>query len=65
MSFESKEIMSVASPCIRNCCLNTDDVCIGCFRHINEILAWTNYKNHEKKRVIKACLQRQTATQEK
>lgn len=31
---------SIASPCIRNCCLNSDDVCLGCFRTLNEITLW-------------------------
>jgi len=29
-----------ASPCVRNCCLDGDDVCLGCGRTIDEILAW-------------------------
>jgi predicted Fe-S protein YdhL (DUF1289 family) len=29
-----------ASPCIRNCCLDDDDVCHGCGRRLDEILAW-------------------------
>jgi len=28
------------SPCVRNCCLDDADVCIGCGRHLNEILRW-------------------------
>ena len=29
-----------ASPCVRNCCLDEGDVCLGCGRHVDEILAW-------------------------
>jgi predicted Fe-S protein YdhL (DUF1289 family) len=29
-----------ASPCVRNCCLDDDDVCLGCGRKLDEILAW-------------------------
>jgi predicted Fe-S protein YdhL (DUF1289 family) len=29
-----------ASPCVRNCCLDDADVCLGCGRHLDEILAW-------------------------
>ena len=29
-----------ASPCVRNCCLDDGDICLGCGRHIEEILAW-------------------------
>ncbi|MUH72643.1 DUF1289 domain-containing protein [Psychrosphaera haliotis] len=31
----------VSSPCIRNCCLDEKNVCIGCYRDINEIMAWS------------------------
>ncbi|WP_344799870.1 DUF1289 domain-containing protein [Litoribacillus peritrichatus] len=31
---------SVNSPCVRNCCLNEQDVCLGCFRTLEEIKAW-------------------------
>ena len=30
----------VASPCVRTCCLDDDDVCIGCGRALAEIVAW-------------------------
>jgi len=28
------------SPCVRNCCLDLDDVCLGCGRTIEEITGW-------------------------
>lgn len=28
------------SPCVRNCCLDAADVCIGCGRHVDEIVGW-------------------------
>ncbi|TAL49822.1 MAG: DUF1289 domain-containing protein [Methylovulum sp.] len=31
---------SIDSPCVRNCCLNTDDICLGCFRSLYEIINW-------------------------
>ncbi len=31
---------AVQSPCIRNCCLDDFDVCLGCFRSIDEIKEW-------------------------
>jgi hypothetical protein len=30
----------IASPCVRTCCLDDDDVCIGCGRALAEIVAW-------------------------
>ena len=47
------------SPCVRNCCLNEDDVCIGCFRSIEEICGWSAAKEGEKLKVLeKANLRR-------
>ena len=42
----------VASPCIRNCCLNEKDVCLGCFRSIDEILIWGTATEDQKKEVL-------------
>ena len=30
----------LASPCVRNCCLDDDNVCMGCGRSLQEIVAW-------------------------
>jgi predicted Fe-S protein YdhL (DUF1289 family) len=60
-----EKTIEIASPCVRNCCLTADDICIGCFRHINEILAWKSYKNDEKKVVITTCRQRRTSAENK
>jgi uncharacterized protein len=32
----------VNSPCVRNCCLDTEDICLGCFRSIDEIMQWSS-----------------------
>ena len=47
------------SPCVRNCCLDDDDVCLGCFRHIDEITSWRAYSDEEKQNVVSLCKQRQ------
>ena len=31
----------VQSPCIDNCCLNDEKICLGCFRSIVEISQWS------------------------
>ena len=31
---------SVFSPCVRNCCLDVNDICLGCFRSLTEITSW-------------------------
>ncbi|WP_354622752.1 DUF1289 domain-containing protein [Psychromonas sp. MME2] len=47
----------IASPCIRNCCLDEKDICIGCFRTMNEIMQWREV-NEQEKRVILARVQK-------
>ena len=49
----------IASPCVRNCCLNEADICLGCFRHIDEIMAWQQLDVAGKKSVLSQCQQRQ------
>ena len=36
----SNELL-IESPCIRHCCLDDNDVCLGCFRSIDEITGWS------------------------
>ena len=42
----------VASPCIRNCCLNENDVCLGCFRHVDEITEWGAATNSRRDSIL-------------
>jgi hypothetical protein len=44
--------MSIASPCIRNCCLNKQDVCIGCGRTLQEIVRWGEVADKEKLEIL-------------
>lgn len=57
----SQESGEVESPCIRNCCLNEDDICLGCFRHIDEIVSWRVQDNKEKRATLVRCEQRRLA----
>ncbi|MGB1263131.1 MAG: DUF1289 domain-containing protein [Cognaticolwellia sp.] len=63
MSVEYKQPIEssedVASPCVRNCCLNEQDICLGCYRHIDEIMAWRQLDNPAKADVLRQCQQRQ------
>ena len=63
MNLDSEKEIEVASPCVRNCCLNNDDICVCCFRHIDEILAWKNCKNSVKKNVVSLCEQRRKSAE--
>lgn len=48
----------IESPCTRQCCLNDEDVCCGCFRHIDEITGWQKLAEDQKQNVIEACQNR-------
>jgi hypothetical protein len=42
----------LASPCIRNCCLDERNVCMGCGRSLEEIIRWSNATDGEKKEIL-------------
>jgi len=44
--------MVIESPCIRNCCLDDDDICHGCFRHLEEIKQWTLVDDKGKQKIL-------------
>jgi hypothetical protein len=43
----------IASPCRSLCKLDSNNICMGCFRKSVEINFWTTYSNQEKKEVIR------------
>ena len=45
----------IKSPCIQQCCLNDDDMCVGCYRTVEEITLWSLSKTtREQKQTILA-----------
>ena len=48
----------VMSPCVSMCCLDEDDVCIGCYRSGKEIASWGKLDNDGKRDVLKKVSQR-------
>jgi uncharacterized protein len=53
-----KQVNNIASPCVRNCCLNEQDICLGCFRHLDEITGWAAMSEQEKQQLLIKCQQR-------
>ncbi|MET0356035.1 MAG: DUF1289 domain-containing protein [Cellvibrio sp.] len=43
---------SIESPCVRNCCLNDDDICLGCGRSLQEITRWSVASNLDKQKIL-------------
>ncbi|MCL1123719.1 DUF1289 domain-containing protein [Shewanella surugensis] len=51
------------SPCVAHCGLNQDDFCMGCFRHIDEIVTWNEATNKQKSHIIAKLPLRKTKMQ--
>ena len=43
---------TVKSPCVNVCALDADDVCIGCFRSMDEIAGWGLLSDEQKQAVL-------------
>jgi predicted Fe-S protein YdhL (DUF1289 family) len=42
----------LASPCVRNCCLDEHNVCMGCGRSLQEIVAWSTASDAVKAAIL-------------
>ena len=36
----------------KKCCLDEDDMCLGCYRTLNDILEWANYTEKKKSSIL-------------
>lgn len=50
----------VESPCVRNCCLNDSDICVGCFRSLAEITRWSIVDDEAKMRILAQAAERRS-----
>ena len=53
---------AVKSPCVHICCLDEQDVCLGCYRTCDEICKWGAMSNDERKEVMKKVAERENAS---
>jgi predicted Fe-S protein YdhL (DUF1289 family) len=51
----------VQSPCVRNCCLDDEDTCLGCFRSVEEIKEWGVVDNPRRLVILQNAKQRREA----
>lgn len=53
----------IQSPCSNNCCLDPDDICLGCFRSVEEIMQWasTDTSSQQKQQILINAKQRKEA----
>ena len=56
---------AVESPCVRLCTLDHDNVCVGCFRNIDEICAWGNASDDERRAILTAVEARRESRQQR
>jgi predicted Fe-S protein YdhL (DUF1289 family) len=42
----------LASPCVRNCCLDDGNVCMGCGRSLQEIVQWGTASDADKTEIL-------------
>lgn len=40
------------SPCVRNCCLDDEDVCMGCGRTLDEIRSWSTLDDSARREAL-------------
>ncbi|MGH8371890.1 MAG: DUF1289 domain-containing protein [Gammaproteobacteria bacterium] len=43
---------TLPSPCIRNCCLDEHEICLGCGRSLDEIRDWGSASDSERQRIL-------------
>ncbi len=48
----------VPSPCVDNCCLNDEDICMGCFRSLQEILDWGEADSTARREILRRVEER-------
>ncbi|GGI74975.1 DUF1289 domain-containing protein [Shewanella gelidii] len=46
------------SPCVARCGLNDDNYCMGCYRHIDEIVGWGQADESRQQAIISALAER-------
>lgn len=51
----------VGSPCIRNCCLDDADICLGCFRSLEEIKDWGVVDSRQRHIILQNARRRKDA----
>ncbi len=48
----------IPQPCVRNCCLDSADTCLGCGRTLAEITGWHQASDAEKQEIVQRAAQR-------
>lgn len=46
------------SPCVACCKLNSEKICTGCYRHIEEIVDWNKKSDPQHQQILNLCAAR-------
>ena len=46
---------NLQSPCVLNCCLNEEDICLGCGRSLVEITQWSSASIEDKYKILQCA----------
>ncbi|MDX1728162.1 MAG: DUF1289 domain-containing protein [Pseudoalteromonas tetraodonis] len=52
LSINSKNVIT---PCVGQCRLDENDICIGCYRSVSEICSWRNKSKDEQIEIVIRC----------
>ena len=52
---------SIQRPCIRKCCLDKEDICMGCFRSLEDMRIWHKATLEEKVKMQNIAAKRKEA----
>ncbi|MCQ8127468.1 DUF1289 domain-containing protein [Methylomonas rivi] len=55
----NEDAENIPSPCVRNCCLNEQDICLGCFRTLEEICGWSRANARLRQQILVNAERRQ------
>ena len=58
MSDSQIQSTAALSPCVKNCCLDKQDVCLGCGRTVDEIIRWGDASEDEKLEILAVSAKR-------
>ena len=51
----------IESPCVRHCCLDGNDICLGCFRQLHEITGWYEADRSLRLKILENAAERRKA----
>ncbi|MDP3875976.1 MAG: DUF1289 domain-containing protein [Methylobacter sp.] len=49
------------SPCVRMCCLDDENICLGCFRSLDEIGQWRELTTQQRQEILNTVNARKLA----